>query len=1030
MPTALTRVREHAGWFATLLLTAALVAGLAAGIAGYLDRQAETGVRAGFGERSGAYLALRLGLPLAADAAEQDAQVRAMIERRFAAVSVPVAVDRTLQGQATATDARGIAHGVMVLSLDDAETRLELVAGDWPDVDGVLVQADAAAELGVAPGDPLTIEGTAYTVAGTWRASDRLDPRWLGDPLVETGRLGAAVGPVVVPEATWSAWSDVTPQVRWTLVPELTAAGVDDLAGFASAWRTIHRGWEGDRDGLRSLAKSGRLLQTVHDLEAGIAGFRAVEPVALLLLGAIALVTFLELARLLTTLRAAETALLWSRGASALGIAGRTAVETAITALVGSTIGVAGAVGILLLLPGGGEPPLASLAAPVLATSAVATAAVALSTARSALRQTARDPSDAAGRRRRVTSVGALALVVAAAALSVWQLRLYGSPITPTADGGSDVDPVAAPAPALTLVAVALGALALFPLVARLDERLAARGGVRRLLATRSVARRPALAAAPVLVVTLGVGSLVTAAGYQATWTPAFELAGELRAGADLHVSSDAPGIPADALDGLQALPGVTGIAPLELQDLQFGTGSGTIVAVAPDALAAVAAPFPGAFDPVATADALRLVSPGPVVPPGSRELGLTVETELFEVPAQFDAILRDSYGVLRVVPLATVATTVDADDPTRAQTVYAGELPAVLDGLAAEVRVVALDARLPAEAVTGSATGSLSVRALTATADGAPVDLPLDPVWFPDSPVPTSYPPSPTDDARGFRVVSATERARLTATLDGTFGDVVKAPVVVSQALADAYDVEVGDDLTFSVGGITQQLDVVVAGIVPVVPTSPTAVALLIDLGVLQHYSLRLTERQPGATDLWISSDDPATTAAAVREALPANTRLETAADPAARDFLGSATTALWLAAAGCAVLAVAGVAAAGRSLRRERRRGIAILRALGLGPRDQAGIRTRELGAVVGFGAVAGLVAGAAVVLLTIPAVARAAVPGLDPGLATPPGVELVPLAIALGALAVALLAVVVAARIEVVREARTASPSEEAR
>ena len=77
-----------------------------------------------------------------------------------------------------------------------------------------------------------------------------------------------------------------------------------------------------------------------------------------------------------------------------------------------------------------------------------------------------------------------------AAALSVWQLRLYGSPLTPTADGGTDVDPIAVVAPALSLVAVVLLALLLFPRVASLDELATTRAGVARILAARTVARR------------------------------------------------------------------------------------------------------------------------------------------------------------------------------------------------------------------------------------------------------------------------------------------------------------------------------------------------------------------------------------------------------------------------------------------------------------------------------------------------------------------------------------------------------------
>src|SRR5690606_33128462 len=127
-------------------------------------------------------------------------------------------------------------------------SRLRLVDGAWAGDGEALVHAGAADELGLAPGDPITLAGTAFTVSGTWRAADRLDPRWLGDPVVETGRSTTAIGPVVVPESAWTTWTDEAPLARWTLVPDLSAAQVTDLDRLESAWRTLHRGWEGDED--------------------------------------------------------------------------------------------------------------------------------------------------------------------------------------------------------------------------------------------------------------------------------------------------------------------------------------------------------------------------------------------------------------------------------------------------------------------------------------------------------------------------------------------------------------------------------------------------------------------------------------------------------------------------------------------------------------------------------------------------------------------------------------------------------------
>jgi len=1020
-------VREHAGWFAALLVTSALVAGLAAGIGGYLERQTATGVRASLAERAGAHLALRVGLPLAADAREQDAQVRGMIERRFAEYPAGVAVERTVVGELRYADADGILGPVTGMTLEDPEGSLTLVEGAWAGSGEIIVHAHAATDLGLQTGERISIGETAFTISGTWLPRDHLDPRWLGDPLVESGRSETATGPFLVAESVWPLAEHV-PQARWTLEPDLAAAGTRDLDVLATAWTGLHRGWEGEEGGLRGLAKGGRLLQTISDVEARVAGLHAAQPVALLLLAAVALVTFAELARLLTALRATETALLWSRGASPLAIATRSGAEAGAVALLGAILGVGTAVGVLAMWPGPASPPPVLL--PLAATTALAVLTVAGASARSALRQTVRDPSDTAGRRRRLAGGGVVALAVAAAALSVWQLQLYGSPVTPTADGGSSVDPVAVPAPALTLVAVALAALALFPAVASLEELRSARRGVRRLLAARTVARRPALVAAPLLVVALATGSLVAAAGYEATWGGAFDAAGRLRTGADVHVSMDAPGIPARVVDDLASAPGVENVAPAIVQKLQFGSGSGTLVAVAPATLVRSAAVSSDALDSAAIADALKIAPVGPEVPPGSRELRLTTSTEGFAVPPSLEAILRDGYGIMRAVAFEHLASSPDPNHPSRVASTYAAPLPPVLARLDVEVRVVAFDARIPREAVAGSAAGTFRLVSLGAVARGAPVDLPLTGVWAADSPVPAADPPSSHDDGLGFRVASATERARLTATLDGGFSDRVQPPIVVSRALAETYGVSVGDILSFSVDGATGQLDARIAAIVPAVPTSPRAIAALVDLTIVQHYGLRAADRRNAPADLWIGSDDPAATIASLRGMLPANSRISAAQDPAGRAILGAASVALWLAAGGCAVLAVAGVAASGRSLRRERRGGIAILRALGLSPRDQASIRARELGSVVGYGALAGLVAGAAVVALTVAPIARAAVPGIVERLPTVPSLSPAPLVLALGALALALVAVVAGSSAGAAREASTASPTGESR
>ena len=116
---------------------------------------------------------------------------------------------------------------------------------------------------------------------------------------------------------------------------------------------------------------------------------------------------------------------------------------------------------------------------------------------------------------------------------------------------------------------------------------------------------------------------------------------------------------------------------------------------------------------------------------------------------------------------------------------------------------------------------------------------------------------------------------------------------------------------------------------------------------------------------------------------------------------MLGSAAIALWVAAAGCGLLAAVTVGAVVGAQLRSRRLDIVVLRALGLDARMQSAIRRRELLIVLAYGAIVGVVAGVAVTMLTVPQLARAAVPNPYSTVLTFLGVDAVGLAVGLGVL-----------------------------
>ncbi len=142
---------------------------------------------------------------------------------------------------------------------------------------------------------------------------------------------------------------------------------------------------------------------------------------------------------------------------------------------------------------------------------------------------------------------------------------------------------------------------------------------------------------------------------------------------------------------------------------------------------------------------------------------------------------------------------------------------------------------------------------------------------------------------------------------------------------------------------------------------------------------------------------------------------------------MLGSAAIALWIAAAGCAVLALAAIGAVVGAQLRSRRGEVVVLRAIGLGSREQGAIRRRELAFVAAYGGIAGVLAGGVIVLITIAPLARAAVPNAYVGLPTQPLFEPFALPLALAALGGLIAGAIAIYGARVTEQARTLSGHE---
>jgi hypothetical protein len=1010
-------MRHHAGPFAAVLATAALASALGAGILGYLDQRAVEGARLGLAELSGADLGLQASLTRTDDPEQQNREVESAIAHTFGTLESPFEVRRYVSGPVDfvrlSDEGLGAIAPVVAASYPDLAELAVLTEGRWQKGDAeVTVQVDAAEALHVAVGDQVRIGDSRaeFTVTGLWRARDALDPHWLGDGLIAAGRDGRYQGPVTFDESAWDRLDGPPPRAYWNLVFEPAEIVPTDLPRVRSLWVGIADNWRVDVDELGTLNRHGRFDRTALAMAARIDALHAVEPVALLLLAGIGLVTLGEMARVLGELRRTETVLLWARGSSPTGIAARTAVEAGIVATIGAVLGtLAAAIPLALTAPPGTATVSGTVAVPGILAVVAAAAVFGGSTYRAADQRAVRIGQRTAGRARRLAGGGLVVLLVAAAALSVWQLRLYGSPVTPLAGGGQAVDPVAVLAPALTLLAIVALGLALFPVLAGLAET--GRRTVAGMLAARSVARRTRTAAASLVAIAAAVGSLVVAAGYGATWSRSFDLSGALQSGADLRAHTDSIGAD-DALTAIAALPGVDAVAPFDTQTTNLGADEATVVAATPAALTTVTEPLREAFPRDEVATAITADLPATPVPDGASRLAATATVSGFDAPPIVRVWLADELG--RTFDVTLRAASGSGADPASGGTfAVEGELPAI-DGLA----VFAMD--VIGRVARDSTTATFHLDGLDA--DGVALEL-TDP-W--DAVAPTG---------RGFDVPVATPGPGFGMATYGSF--LVRlvpvlvsstTPAVVSQALADSAGVHVGDLMSVPVQGVGMPLIVDVVEIVPVVPTAAGRSAILIDLALLRNRVVREAAAPRTVTDFWMSIDaDPATVSDEVRRLLPANSQVRGISDPAARQALSAAGTALWAAAAGAVLLAIIAVAAAAQAMRRDRRADVGVLRALGLSPREQGRSRGFEQAGVLAYGAVVGALAGAAVVALTVQALARAAVPDAPEGLATDLALDVIGLGVGVGALGVALVVLVLTGSGQVARDARRALPDE---
>lgn len=554
-----------------------------------------------------------------AEAVATQEKVTAAVRRAFAEIGVEVVVAGRSESYALPDQAAEQVRDLTTLGfLDGVEEHATLTSGAWPATTGtgpvqVAVLDQIAETLALSLGDRMPLVSrldAARTlevrIVGIYRADDPNEPFWWNDLTLLEGVVESdqyrTFGPMLTtPEELLARASGRTVPLTWHAFPHFEALAIDqigpidaDLAELpATLTAAVADGFPAVRTHLgeilaaseRSLLVSRTGILLLMAQLATLAGYAIVLTAALIV-----------------DHRRVDTALLRSRGAGSAQIGGLALAEGLLLAIPAGVAGpwlAAGALRILNLsgpLAGIGltiEPQVTGDAYVAAVAAAVGCALLLVLPALLAARSFA---AEQAGRSRHETRtlgqrLGFDVALVAVTVIGVWQLRLYGAPLTRTVHGVLGLDPLLVAAPAIGLLTGGVVALRLLPLLAQLVEGAAARGrDLVGSLGARQLARRPLRYTRASLLLMLAMSMGVFAVSYASTWVNSQRDQAQFQVGTDLRLipARGPSALPAWALStAFASADGVHETMPAERQHLQLGRGTagGELLAVDADAL-------------------------------------------------------------------------------------------------------------------------------------------------------------------------------------------------------------------------------------------------------------------------------------------------------------------------------------------------------------------------------------------------------------------------------------------------------------
>jgi hypothetical protein len=610
-----------AAFLVTLLAAILLAAGPI-----YSSAASEAGLRRALADAPAADKDIEVSLYGAStDASPADARVETELRRVIA--SSGGSIVRNWRSGATLA-LRGLPGGepgdqATLGFLDGLARHATLVEGDWPAESGpsepiqVVVVDAVARELRLGVGDELALVSHLADQAvvvpahlvGTFAVDVPSDPYWNGDERllsgIEENGSYRTFGPFLTTRNDLLQRAGVAAlHLQWRAYPDLQRLTLDAAAELRSRLEALPTRLQIGTS--KAFDVTAGLAPILRDAERSLLVSRMGVLLLIAQLAILAAYAIVLTASLLVDHRRIDTALLRSRGAGPPQVALLALAEGLLLAIPAVLLAPWLAVAALDLLNVVG--PLADARLHIVprvtvdgyvaaGVAGIVCVALLVLPAALAARGFAAEQGGLSRQETRTFGqrMGLDVALLAITGIALWQLRLYGAPLTTTVRGSLGLDPLLVAAPAIAMMAGGVVALRILPLLAQGVETAVSRGrDLVASLGSRQLARRPLRYTRSALLLMLAMSMGVFALSYAATWSTSQRDQAEYQSGADVRVlpGSSPNGLPAWALPNAYAgLAGVEQASPVEriTDGITFAAaGSADILALDADTAASI----------------------------------------------------------------------------------------------------------------------------------------------------------------------------------------------------------------------------------------------------------------------------------------------------------------------------------------------------------------------------------------------------------------------------------------------------------